>query len=487
MAQRSESGAESSTRRGTSAHIAGMEEDSDTSAEDVAAYQAAQQQFERYTAFITTRVESGDGRAWQRSKGRKYASRKTREARGKQVLYHKQDTATQHSLDQSRAKEWANWKRFQASCRIGKAEGDEILNRLGLKAVPTQWIETDRSEPKRVPGGPEIPPEHKSRLVGRGDLDTFEERSDSPTIDAEGENLIYSFAASNRLRIKMGDLQNGYFQGKKLTRPIILKQLKGGIPDPEYGPEDYMMAQVPIYGFKAAGRGLWKQMRDMFVGAGLKENFVMKALYSYTDDKGKILAMLGSHVDDCVYANEPEAEHIIQKAKEAFQWGKEEAGSFRFNGKEIHQHEDFSISKTCKDNTLKLQQIFIDAKVNGKTRRNQDSATEGEKAQLKSVNGGLSWIARQCRPTLDYRVSKLKKREKDAKVADLKECNQLGHYAQEHAENHKSIARFSTKITNSIAPFRIPDLRYYMYRKVARLNWHTEFCRQRRSYCRWVC
>ena len=67
-----------------------------------------------------------------------------------------------------------------------------------------------------------------------------------------------------------------------------------------------LQALVPIYGTKDAGRGLWRRVvRICTQEAGLKENFVFPAFYTHAVD-GRIVLMLATHVDDFLWANEPE-------------------------------------------------------------------------------------------------------------------------------------------------------------------------------------
>ena len=91
-------------------------------------------------------------------------------------------------------------------------------------------------------------PKMKSRLVARGDLSALFNRSDSPTADKEAVFLAISFATSRRLKIRSGDLDHGYFRGEKLSRPLLLRQPKGGLPDDSIRLDDTMLALVPIYG-----------------------------------------------------------------------------------------------------------------------------------------------------------------------------------------------------------------------------------------------
>ena len=70
------------------------------------------------------------------------------------------------------------------------------------------------------------------------------------------------------------------------------------------------------------------------------------------------------------------------------------------------------------DNTSKTTYIEI-----AKHRNPGDPVTKGEQKQLRSVVGSLSWIARQARPDILYRVSKLQCSIKGATVSTLKEAD----------------------------------------------------------------
>ena len=93
----------------------------------------------------------------------------------------------------------------------------------GHSIIPTQWIEVDKAEHKRRQGGPYVRPGFKSRLVPCGNFEkTVGLRSDSFTGDLEAINLVLSWAACNKLRVKSSDMKNAYFQGKPLDRMILM-------------------------------------------------------------------------------------------------------------------------------------------------------------------------------------------------------------------------------------------------------------------------
>jgi len=181
-----------------------------------------------------------------------------------------------------------------------------------------------------------------------------------------------------------------------------------------------IVARVPIYGTKDAGRGFWRQLREDILATGLRENAIMKALYHMQVD-GQVVFMLATHVDDMLWASAPGYEHIADRLLEKFSIKKVEEGTFRFCGREIRQTDDGSITVKCKDNAEKVQPITYEKR----GRKDTDDATDSEISQLRSVIGSLSWVARQCRPDLSYRVSKLQSLCTRARLKDLSEANKV--------------------------------------------------------------
>ena len=242
--------------------------------------------------------------------------------------------------------------------------------------------------------------------------------------------MLFSWAACNQLKLKAADVSNAYFQAKPLDRLILLKPPPGGLPGEGDLTDAAVVARVPIYGFRDAGRNFWKQLREVIQKAGLKPNKIIKALYSLSED-GDCKVMLATHVDDICFACKPGYEHRVKEILDFFDIRKEEETEFRFCGREIKQDADGSISVTCKDISEKITPVNF--RVNG--RKPTDKGTQGEIAQVRSVVGSLSWVARQCRPELSYSCSKLQSVAPSIDVAQLEETNKIVQEAQANSEN----------------------------------------------------
>ena len=114
-----------------------------------------------------------------------------------------------------------------------KAQGhlfDELIQE-GHQLIPSQWIETDKKAHLKRPGLEHLhEPELKPSLVACGHLEDAKDiRADTSTCATEGFNLICSFAACRRLRIKYADLTNAYFTADPMDRLLLMKPPKGGL------------------------------------------------------------------------------------------------------------------------------------------------------------------------------------------------------------------------------------------------------------------
>ena len=149
---------------------------------------------------------------------------------------------------------------------------------------------------------------------------------------------------------------------------------------------------------------------------------IFPAFYYYRDG-GKVVCVLTTHVD-FLWASIGKGGTIIDRLLKKFEVGRRESGRLRFCGKQFDKSGNDVLIDVI-DNTTKI--TYIDIKSN---RKGTDQVDRGEERQLRSVLGSLSWISRQARPDILYRVSKLQSSIKGATIATLHEANKVLELAQ---------------------------------------------------------
>ena len=90
-----------------------------------------------------------------------------------------------------------------------------------------------------------------------------------------------------------------------------MRQPRGGVPDPEWGPTDLMLVVVPIYGQRGAGHTFWKTFRGGIIDAGMEENRFVLAMYfvkkELPDKTWDVVMIMVTHVDDLAWSDPRDA------------------------------------------------------------------------------------------------------------------------------------------------------------------------------------
>ena len=225
-----------------------------------------------------------------------------------------------------------------------------------------------------------------------------------------------AFAASNGVPVESSDIRNAYFQAEPIDRVVLMRQPTGGLPGVD--PEAILLIRVPVYGLCDSGRGFWRKVDREARSVGFQVSRIFPAFYFYRE-KGKVVCVLTTHVDDFLWASIGTGGTIIDKLLKKFEVGRRESGRLRFRGKQFDKSGNDVLIDVI-DNTNKI--TYIDIKPN---RKHSDLIDRGEERQLRSVVGSLSWISRQARPNILYRVSKLQRSIKGATIATLHEANKV--------------------------------------------------------------
>ena len=106
-------------------------------------------------------------------------------------------------------------------------EKETALINDGAECIPLQWIDTDKSEHLRRPGGSEVEPLHNARLVARGDLERGYSRTDSPTASRTGFYLTLLAVVQNGWTLESYDARTAFLQSGRIARELLFKLPRG--------------------------------------------------------------------------------------------------------------------------------------------------------------------------------------------------------------------------------------------------------------------
>ena len=318
--------------------------------------------------------------------------------------YRRESPTVQSYIDGSRRKEWKKYEDFQAAIPLKGKELSDLLE-AGHVHFPSKWVDTIKNVHEKHK--PDYVPEFKSRLVSRGNFEDAEGvRTDAPT----------SCAACHGVPLYSSDIKNAYFQAMPIDRIVIMRQPQGGLPGVD--PDAILLIRVPVYGLCDSGRGFWKKVDHDAKAVGRLSSRIFPAFY-YHIENGVVDVVLTTHVDNFLWACTSQDMLSLTGPLTKFEVSRKEKGRIRFCSKQfdVSGHD---ILLDVADNTRKTTYVEI-----ASHRNPADPVTKGEEKQLRSVVGSLNWIARQARPDILYRVSKLQSSIKGATVSTLKEANKV--------------------------------------------------------------
>ena len=277
--------------------------------------------------------------------------------------------------------------------------------------------------------------EVRARLVARGYEEQEEVISDSPTIDQVNIKLMLAMAASKRWRVVSSDVKSAFLQGKQIAREVIMK------PPPEANakPGTLWKLNVALYGLDDASLQFHFKCKEVFEKLGLKQSKLDPTLFYEHNEKGELIGMLGTHVDDFLKAGTDDwLEKINFKLGEAFQMGRVEDQNFKYVGYRIKQDAvTKEITMDQEEFAEKIEMIKIDP---GRAKQKEESLEDEEKTLMRGISGKLGWIGRGTRPDLLFHQVECSTKFLSGKVEDMKRAAR----AMRNVQAHKSCISYKS-------------------------------------------
>ncbi len=369
---------------------------------------------------------------------------------GKELVYEKESEERKKKLDETRLKEWNNWKKYTNGRWVNEDELRKMKRKNpALRVVPTRWVDVNKSEE-----GEEE--QLKSRLVVRGDLeDSSQMRTDSPTCSLTMTSMTLILASCRDSDLWAGDISAAFLQGSTLDRTLILSMPRGGIPGEI--PGRYYVVSTTVYGTKDAPRGWYKNLHGTLISEGFRQVPHEAAAYVINDEAGGIAGMVVVHVDDLLWTGGSFVEEKMKKVCDIYKFGKIMKNDFKYCGREIKK-DSSGVHVTCPSLIDRVKPIYLSTE----QRKNKEGkVTEEIKGQLRSVIGSLAWLARVCRPDMSYGVSRLQSAVSEAKYSDVVFANSLVNVARNSREEG---------ITYPLKSFRFEDAKIIALQDASHAN-----------------
>lgn len=148
------------------------------------------------------------------------------------------------------------WKSFLDLGAVRIVKGRDAKQIPRNRILPTRFVLTNKDDT----GTTLIA---KARLVCGGHLDPDIDvlRTDAPTADSIGVNLIFLFAASKKWVLQAGDISTAFLSGVYDYRALYLRPPREGLQG--VAADDLLEMQKGVYGLANAPRLWWRQLRSV--------------------------------------------------------------------------------------------------------------------------------------------------------------------------------------------------------------------------------
>jgi len=260
--------------------------------------------------------------------------------------------------------------------------------------------------------------EIKARIAPHGnkDRDRFNLKTDSASCSPVGVRILLSCSTLFKWKLAKIDFSSAFLQSGEAQRDVYV------VPPKECSTRSrfYWLLLSAAYGLVNASAKWQEELDGFFLSIGFTQSIFVPQLFFKKDNNGEKLEILAVKiVDDVLFGGETNVvEPIIDAVKHRYTLGTIVfgPGTFLFNGLQIRQYEDFTISI---DGDSKLDGIEGYPIDRNRRRQISEPVNAIEKSSYSSVNGSLVWIGIAASPFCAFTSSYLQQRAPKATVQDL--------------------------------------------------------------------
>lgn len=257
----------------------------------------------------------------------------------------------------------------------------------------------------------------KARIAPHGNKDREKNKmkTDSATCPPIGMRILFSLASMLLWTLMKIDFESAFLQTGPAKRSVYV------VPPKECAVRCfYWLLLTAAYGLVNAN-AKWQEMSDnlLFDIGFVQVVYVPQLFYMPSPDSDLPMALAVKVVDDILFAgNKAVLLNISESLKKSYKLGTivHGPGSFSFNGLNICQMDDCSITVSCDERLMSIEPYPIT-----RLRRKQidEPLNEIELASFRSLNGMLGWIGITASPFCAFASSHLQQKLPNAQVRTL--------------------------------------------------------------------
>ena len=343
---------------------------------------------------------------------------------------------------EAEVKQWNEHLEFRAVRPLSLEESRQVEATVDpSRLLPSRFLYRDKNRAKRRTD-PSVGCKAKARLCVGGQLDpdlgVVDMAVDAPTTSRLALLLGLQVALARGWKIGVGDIRCAFLNGVEAPRNLFFKQPKRGLPGLE--PGQLVSIEKGIFGLSTSPKLWWLKFSGDIIQMVIhhadreyvfEQNEVDPCAFRLVDGQSReVVGLMFTHVDDVMLMTRPELTEVVRKGLVSLfpieEW---EEDKFEYVGCEY---------------TVSAEEVVITLSSYARGRVEKVKIPEGlaedmlvpeeSLASHRSTVGGLSWLAKQTRPDLQFSVSQAQKVQKKPTIKDLKETNWVVEQAKRHHE-----------------------------------------------------
>eukprot|EP00435_Cladocopium_sp_Y103_P035426 s3103_g9.t1 len=266
----------------------------------------------------------------------------------------------------------------------------------------------------------------KARAVLLGYMDPlYEHRSTaSPTTTRQTRQMQLAVAASLGFTTEKGDVTGAFLQSRPYPSELTC------IPCPEIctamglDANSVVRVKKACYGLVDAPLEWYRSICTFFQKLGLRRIWSDPCCW-VLERSGTVRGIISGHVDDFLFSgssSDPIWMEVREAIRKEFKWSDWESGKYTQCGVLVEEHADGTYSLSQESYISDLKYINL----RSQRRKEKDAPTDAwEQSQLRTLLGGLSWVAQQTAPHLSAEVGLLLSEVNSSTIETINRANRL--------------------------------------------------------------